>query len=191
MWKLIGKATKQFAEISIGQFIILTIVGVLIVTIIEMIRLFALHKEIELYNVFITFCLVIYVNIILQLTLLGRKDGSRIGFELQPFQYFFSSGSTYKKMALIYSFLNILLFVPYGFLYSFGKWMQKKFRIQLLLSFLIALGSSLVIEMLQLITQRGYYEVEDLICNTLGGLIGTLCWYIIVIVKRRRIHEDE
>ena len=67
--------------------------------------------------------------------------------------------------------LNILLFVPFGYLlpslFPSKRWWQV---------ILLGLVFSLTIELLQLITRLGYADVDDLINNTLGAAIGFLSY---------------
>lgn len=130
-------------------------------------------REINLADIAAFFCLIVYLNIIMQLTLLGRKDGSRIGVELSLFGYL--GNGRFSRQMLMYAVLNVFLFVPYGFIIRWLPWFRKqKESVSILLSTMVCLATSLLIEMVQLVTERGYYELEDLVCNTLGGLIGGL-----------------
>ena len=69
---------------------------------------------------------------------------------------------------------NLAVFIPFGFFLSeflastkrFGAWRR------ILLSTLAALGLSLCIEVLQLVLKVGYFEVTDLVMNTMGGFLG-------------------
>lgn len=67
-------------------------------------------------------------------------------------------------------YLNVMLFVPMGYLLPYVfKWFRRKVYVRpVVASFLI----SLAIENTQLLTKRGFYDVDDLIGNTLGGFIG-------------------
>lgn len=71
--------------------------------------------------------------------------------------------------------LNILLFIPFGYLlpslFPKLRWWQV---------ILLGLAFSLTIELLQLITKLGYADVDDLINNTLGAAIGWLCYKLIL-----------
>ena len=71
--------------------------------------------------------------------------------------------------------LNILLFIPFGYLLPVHLprlcWWQV---------ILLGLAFSLTIELLQLITKLGYADVDDLINNTLGAAIGFLCYKLIL-----------
>ncbi len=66
--------------------------------------------------------------------------------------------------------LNVLLYLPLGYLLPF---VSKKFRrpsAVLLIGFLCSLAT----ELGQYYTKLGYFQVDDLICNTMGALIGGL-----------------
>ena len=67
--------------------------------------------------------------------------------------------------------LNILLFIPFGYLlpslFPQLRWWQV---------IIFGFCSSLLIEVLQLITRLGYADVDDLINNTLGAAIGWLLY---------------
>lgn len=179
MSTLLNNSLKQFASISIFQFMIMVFLGLTVVTLVIVIVSKKKKQEISLPDIAAFFCLIVYVNIILQLTLLGRKDGSRIGVELSLFKYLGSS--RFSRQMLMYAVLNVFLFVPYGFIVRWLPWFRKqKESVSIVLTTLICLASSLLIEMMQLITERGYYELEDLVCNTLGGLIGGLLYTVVM-----------
>lgn len=178
MSTLLNNSLKQFASISLFQFMIMVFVGLAVVTLIVVIVSKRSKKEISLADIAAFFCLVVYLNIIMQLTLLGRKDGSRIGVELSLFGYL--REGQFSRQMLMYAVLNVFLFVPYGFIVRWLPWFRKqKESVSILLTTMVCFASSLLIEMIQLITKRGYYELEDLVCNTLGGLIGGVLFTLV------------
>ena len=71
--------------------------------------------------------------------------------------------------------LNIMLFLPFGYLlptlFPRLRWWQV---------ILLGLVFCLCIESLQLVTKLGYADVDDLINNTLGAVIGFLCYKLIL-----------
>lgn len=81
---------------------------------------------------------------------------------------------------------NLLVFFPFGFLIPI--WRTKKtglIRI-IIYSFL----GSLCIETLQLVTRVGVFDVDDLLLNTLGGVLGwigylIMLWLFRVTVSRK------
>lgn len=173
--KIIERAFSQFGSISIPWFFFLVFTGICIVGIVVLIRSRLMHKQPRLQNVLAAICFVVYVVIILQLTLFSRESGTRIGIELKPFLQMKGQGIDYHWLLITYAVLNVALFVPYGFIISMFTWVcSRGFLIKLVLVFSISLLTSLLIEVGQLFTARGYYEVEDLICNSMGGLFGFL-----------------
>ncbi len=81
--------------------------------------------------------------------------------------------------------LNILLFVPFGFLLPLGvKWFRN-FGKTCVAGFLL----TLVIELYQLKFSMGIFEVADLVHNTLGAMIGYGLWSIGVQIGRWRKKE--
>ena len=74
----------------------------------------------------------------------------------------------FGKVAEVY--LNIMLFVPIGYLLPYVfRWFREHTRRRTVLAcFLVSLAT----ENIQLITKLGYYDIDDLITNTIGGFIG-------------------
>ena len=77
-------------------------------------------------------------------------------------------------------YLNIMLFVPMGYLlpYVFG-WFRANARVRPVVACFIL---SLATENLQLIFRRGFYDLDDLLSNTLGGFIGQMLFISIAYV---------
>ncbi len=63
--------------------------------------------------------------------------------------------------------MNVIVFVPIGLLVG---WTIKNMNWKKV--FFIGMGISFSIELLQLVFKRGFAEVDDLIHNTLGCMIG-------------------
>ncbi len=69
---------------------------------------------------------------------------------------------------------NILLFIPYGFA---CPWVFRRAR-NLFCCTLIGAVTSLGIESLQLLTRRGYFQIDDILTNTLGTILGFLIYWL-------------
>lgn len=76
---------------------------------------------------------------------------------------------------------NILAFVPFGVLIT-GTVRHSFFTgiHVLILSFLLSLGY----EGTQLLTGMGIFDVDDLMLNTLGGMIGYLLYIVLLVINR-------
>lgn len=103
-----------------------------------------------------------YGTFLLTITILGRDEGNTSRWD----QLF----STYVRAfngqtgAMYDIFYNIVLFVPVGILAA--RYQRMKIVIPALLII------PLCIELVQLITTRGVFEITDIVNNYLGGLIG-------------------
>jgi glycopeptide antibiotics resistance protein len=110
------------------------------------------------------FC--IYLAAMVIITFLSRESGSQIGdVDLKLFSTW---GINDRNNAYVVE--NILLFIPYGFL---GSLLFPKLR-RFLPGLLAGALASLCIETLQLFTGRGYFQIDDILTNILGTLIGML-----------------
>ena len=78
------------------------------------------------------------------------------------------------------AYMNLMLFVPMGYLLPYVfSWFRKRPRVRPVLT---CLAVSFFIENLQLMTRRGFYDADDLICNVLGGLIGQYLFIAVAYV---------
>jgi glycopeptide antibiotics resistance protein len=104
-----------------------------------------------------------YVVIILCITFFSREPGSRKGIDLELLSTW---GINTRNNAFVVE--NVILFIPYGF---FCAWAFPAVRELAVGSFLF-LCTSTGIEYLQLLTQRGYFQIDDIMTNVAGGLGG-------------------
>ncbi len=112
---------------------------------------------------FLLYLLFFYLTFAFYLTVLSRPTGSRTRVDLMPF-----ATMSVRAAGNVYAAENILLFIPFGFLYRFLPFTVNKlgrcFRSGIILS--------VFIEMVQFITGRGYLQTDDVILNTFGCIIG-------------------
>lgn len=83
---------------------------------------------------------------------------------------------------------NILAFMPLGFLLPILFKKIRSFKSIILSS----LGVSFLIETIQIVTWLGSFDIDDLILNVLGGLIGFLIFYIMhrVLMRWNIVRND-
>ena len=93
---------------------------------------------------------------------------------------------TVDEKQVVYSFLNVVFFVPWGFLLASA--MENNVR-RFVMTFFYSLITSLSIEVLQYITKTGASEITDLVTNVSGGLIGCLLFVLISNLLNRRSNE--
>ncbi|MDC7291157.1 VanZ family protein [Blautia schinkii] len=78
-------------------------------------------------------------------------------------------------------FGNVLGFIPFGFILPIiNRHMRSGFLIVL-----SGFGLSLTVEVIQLVTKVGCFDVDDLILNTLGALVGYLGFAVCDFLRRK------
>ncbi|WP_407901446.1 VanZ family protein [Halalkalibacterium halodurans] len=86
-------------------------------------------------------------------------------YNLIPFLFLFDFTNVNFIIGLLNIGANTLIFVPLGFL----LYIWKK---NIFFAAQFCLYTSLLIEVVQFITRRGYFDIDDIILNTVGGLLG-------------------
>ena len=123
-----------------------------------------------------------YIIAVLIITLLVRTYDVEVRTILNPFTKYEFLGKGFVKDGwkcfsknegiITEILLNILLFVPMGFLVpalqeSFRRWWKV---------LLLGLGFSLFIECTQLVLHIGCFDTADLVHNALGAVVGFVIW---------------
>lgn len=68
---------------------------------------------------------------------------------------------------------NVVAFAPFGFVLPIISRYKAFFQV-----FFISLEFSLVVEIIQLVSKVGSFDVDDILLNTLGGILGYLLFEI-------------
>ena len=117
----------------------------------------------------------LYILIVLKLTLLRETTLDNYEINFTPFVELINVYRTSSTWQFLRLFLgNIGWFIPFGFILPL---MMKKSNF--LTVTLMGCGFSFLIEILQLALKKGYCELDDLILNTLGAVIGYAMYKII------------
>lgn len=147
------------------------------IVVVSFIRFFSLYsngKKIVYYREFISFLFIIYLLLLFELV--TNTDMTSIGNNFQPFKeitrYVIDSPLFYRNVLG-----NVLLFVPFGVFVCY--YIRKcNFLKVLIITFL----GSFTIEAVQLKIGRTF-DVDDIILNVLGGIIGFLLYKILRKIK--------
>lgn len=123
---------------------------------------------------------ICYAVIVLGAVFLSRGDNyGNINLHL-----FSSYKEAYNKMQISLFrniILNILLFVPFGFLLPiYSDKLKKLYKI-----ILIGFFTTLIIEAIQYITKIGIFEIDDILNNTIGTAIGYSIFMIYYNLKNK------
>lgn len=133
---------------------------------------------------------ILYVIMIFYFVLLSERYGRQIGYEtchynLVPFKEI-KRFIVYRHLLSPESFItnligNVFAFSPFGALLPVVVFRKTGFRNVIAATFCFSLS----IELMQLVFRIGVFDVDDLMMNTLGGLIGFLFYKIV-----RRFYDD-
>ncbi len=107
-------------------------------------------------------------------TFMTREPGSRDAINLVLF-------STLKGYSPWLAVENLVMLLPFGILLPYIWKPARKWYIGPFIGFI----ASFIIESMQHITQRGHFEVDDILFNGIGFVIGFVIYKIIAAVRKR------
>lgn len=147
------------------------------------------RKKVSLYGILALGILVFIGLAMLDTTVVNRYLSplpQEAGFEFTLRRFFHST-----EHGRIELFSNLVVFIPFGFFLSEFLASAKRFSAgrRLGLATLAGFGLSLCIECLQLLLRVGFFELTDLVMNTLGAFVGALISAGLrkVVGERRRV----
>ena len=120
---------------------------------------------------------IIYFFVLCNIVYFSREPGSRMGVDMRLFSTW---GTTNQQHAYVIE--NVILFIPFGIL--FPACLPEKVSILTIFTGAIC---SVSIEYIQYRTGCGYCQLDDVVTNILGTIIG----YIVFMVCHRRLYKNE
>ena len=131
-------------------------------------------------NSFFRVMLSFACSLIFIMTLFGRSQG-----EYESPHFFFESYRSAFALRtpeqILQLALNVILYIPLGLFLPCCFRLFEKVRYAVLTAFLC----SVCIETIQGIFHIGFFEVDDILNNTLGAIIGVLLYQLVAKVKER------
>lgn len=122
------------------------------------------------WRLLVGFLFIAYIYCVLQLTIFSRESGNYGAVDWR-FLVRWNENDAQKAFLLA----NIIMFIPFGVLLPmFGKTMSH-----ILIALPLALACSVSIEALQLKYQLGFCQLDDVVANSVGFLIGFLIFLVI------------
>jgi len=112
-----------------------------------------------------------------------RKVNENVGYDFHPF-WSYKAILEGRNELIGENIMNAVVFVPVGLL--FAILMSRKSQKDWLVAIMVGAGMSLTIEALQFFLHRGFAEVDDVMHNALGALIGYIMYrmgYILWLKK--------
>ena len=122
--------------------------------------------------------LILYLVVLVSVCLLSEVYGRT---EMQIMRFY-----TYRELVGMEAFVlnlfgNVIAFVPFGFMMPILKMKYRYSKRVIGMTFFL----SLTVECIQLLTRVGSFDVDDLILNTLGGVLGFGMFHVMNWIRRR------
>ena len=153
------------------------IIGLLLVFVVKMINRKGQKVGKQPISLWSTVGFWAYLALVVMITFLSRESGSstRVDLELGA-----SLRINTRNDALVLE--NVLLFIPYGFCLC---WWRKN-KCGMFSSFFVGFTTSFVIEVMQLVTGRGIFQLDDIITNTLGCVLGAVVYKVLYTIITKK-----
>ncbi|WP_433583180.1 VanZ family protein [Paenibacillus amylolyticus] len=131
-----------------------------------------------------SFLILGWFVIVMTLTTFSRGANYEGWINLELFSGYINAWNQWSLSEFQLIIFNMLMFAPFGFILPHIGMKTRHFKPVLLISLLVTLG----IEILQMITGRGIFELDDILHNTLGSMAGYLLMRAILdSVEQRKI----
>jgi glycopeptide antibiotics resistance protein len=161
-YNFVSELLTRFMSPSTGLYL-----GMMVftTTILYVFSISIINKKIS--KVHVDFLTVMYFGLTIGLSFFKTMSNYN-GINLNPFSII-TDFKEYFNLTLLLVVTNTLLYFPLGL---FVKFRSKVSNLKLLIWFLLYI---LIIEVMQYILHRGIFDINDIILNTIGFLIGVLC----------------
>lgn len=138
-------------------------------------------KKLNTSKVLLWSIFLIYAVMVLGATFVHRIPGMYENINLHIFSSYIKVWNRFSLLELRNLILNILMFVPLGIMLPLLFKKCEKFYI----TYFLGLCMTIFIEVLQLISKRGIFEIDDIINNALGCMIGYGTIMIFLLFSKR------
>lgn len=145
--------------------------------------------ELSKFKLFISIIFVIYIVFVLSATVLNRRGGyENLGSYLLPFSSYKQAWNRFTIVEWRNFILNIMLFVPMGFLLPLlSSKLQTFWK-----TYVIGFGTAVLIESIQYVLKSGVVEFDDVFNNTLGTIIGYgILMFLLYFIGNRKGNEKK
>ncbi|WP_340025435.1 VanZ family protein [Paenibacillus sp. FSL K6-1096] len=128
--------------------------------------------------------LIMWFGIVMVLTTFSRGQNFEGWINLRLFSGYFSAWNQWSLSEFQLIIFNMLMFMPLGFLIPLLGMRTRRLVPVLLISLAVTTG----IELIQMISRRGIFELDDILHNTIGSIAGYLIMNAILdSVERRKL----
>lgn len=141
-------------------------------------------KKLPLTKSITMLLLIMWFGIVMVLTTFSRGQNFEGWVNLRLFSGYLSAWHQWSLSEFQLIIFNMLMFMPLGFLLPLLGMRTRRFTPVLWISLAVTIG----IELLQMISRRGIFELDDILHNTIGSIAGYLIMNAILdSVKQRKL----
>ena len=178
------------------QYLTLGIVAALVVAIVFLAGYVIVYKKIlkgqkklKLIKLLWWFVFLCYLTVVAGVTLMERGGGWQNGRIMPLFYSYRDAWVNFSALSWRNIILNIGMFIPLGFLLPLGFYFFRKFWKTYLAGFVL----TAIIEFTQLFLSRGVFELDDMLHNTVGTMIGygIFALFSAVVVRRKKSAKED
>lgn len=127
---------------------------------------------------------LIYCAIVTVVTVLMRRGTQTKAVNMIPFSHVMKAVKTGEVKLAEGDILNVILFIPFGFLIP---QINRQVLRKAVYAFIFGFAASAMIETIQLLTHLGQCDINDIIANALGAMIG---YWIYRVVQGKKQESD-
>lgn len=120
------------------------------------------------------------INFLIYCSTVFFRNTGELQYDFMPFWSYQAYLEGRGPNTLIENIMNVVVFVPVGLLFGSmmnGTWLKN--RMGWLIALSIGLGLSVGIETMQFLLKKGFTEIDDVMHNTFGCLIGYIIWLLL------------
>ncbi len=118
-----------------------------------------------------------YLSLLLTKTVFLRDSSKNHGYDFTPF-WSYAAIQDGRQDLVIQNIMNVAVFIPVGMMLGIAQRNIKWWMVMI-----VGMGISATIETLQYLYNLGFAEIDDVIHNTLGCMIGYLAYIIFIRLK--------
>ena len=122
-----------------------------------------------------------YVMLMLYHTVIGRYSQTYYRYDGEIFSVFKSLAESFTMAEFLHLVINLSMIIPVSFMLMII--LRVPYRILWVFDTTVALV--LLIELLQFFTRAGTLQFDDILCNTVGTVIGIIIFYIAKFIYKR------
>ena len=131
--------------------------------------------------------LSLYIVVLLYYTVVGRYSHEDYDYQIHFFYSYRFLLERFDFQNVRQLVINLLMLIPVGFLLSVIIKGKGKYAIALVLCLLL----TVFIESMQLLMKCGTFEIDDIINNMMGAVIGTLIYALIHWITNQKMYKGK